>query len=224
MATPIPTNCSSTSDSSTDELLDVVEPGGSYIATLPRSTVHAEGLWHQVFHCLIVRSSPPARVLLQRRKSSARAFPHLLDISVAGHLSASEAPIDGVREIDEEIGLTIDPARLVSLGRRLLVDDGGEGLNREIAHVYLLVDDTPLSDLHLDPDEVDGFAEMEVADLAALLTVSGQSVTVPEVDARGTCHDVVCTVDDLVPGIDAYWHVLTVMAERFVAGVEPLGI
>ena len=207
-----------------EELLDVVEPDGTYVTTLPRSVVHDEGLWHQTFHCLVVRSAAPARVLLQRRKSSARAFPALLDLSAAGHLSAGESPPDGVREIREEIGLDVDPSRLVSLGRRLLVDDGGEGHNREITHVFLLTDDTPLAVLRLDPAEVDGFLEMAVTDLGRLLADPAASVTVPEVDTAGTMRETVCTMADLVPAIDSYWRVLAVMAERLVAGLEPLGI
>lgn len=207
-----------------DELLDVVDPAGAYVASLPRSMVHADGLWHQVFHCLVVRSRPPARVLLQRRRSTARAFPHLLDVSVAGHLIAGEEPLAGVREIREELGLVVDPTRLVRLGRRLLVDDAGEGRNREIAHVYLLTDDTPLSELRLDPSEVDGFAEVAVADLARLLADPLAAITVREIDVVGVTRDTTCTAADLVPDVDSYWKVLAVMAERFVAGQEPLGI
>lgn len=123
-----------TGDRGADELLDVVEPTGAQIARLPRSKVHSEALWHQVFHCLVVRSGLPARVLLQRRKSSSRAFAGMIDLSATGHLLAGERPLDGVREFREETGLVVDEARLVSLGRRLLADDCGEGRNREVAH------------------------------------------------------------------------------------------
>jgi len=158
-------------DGRDDEMLDVVDPTGEPIATLSRSSVHSGGHWHQVFHCLVARSGLPARVLLQRRKRSARAFPGMLDLSVTGHLLAGERPLDGTRELHEEMGLTIDSARLVSLGRRLLADDHGEGRNREIAHVYLLTDDTPLDQLRLDSNEVAGYVEVALLDVLVMLDV-----------------------------------------------------
>ena len=163
-------------------MLDVVDPNGEPIARLSRSRVHSGGHWHQVFHCLVVRSDLPARVLLQRRKRSSRAFPGMLDLSVTGHLLAGERPVDGVRELREEMGLTIDSTRLVYLGRRLLADDHGEGRNREIAHVYLLTDDTPLEQLRLDADEVAGFVEVAVFDVLAMLDDPTVEVSAVEVD------------------------------------------
>ncbi len=211
-------------DHRADELLDVVEPTGQHVARLPRSKVHAEALWHQVFHCLVVRSSLPARVLLQRRKRSSLAFPGMLDLSVSGHLVAGERPLDGIREVREETGLVIDATRLVSLGRRLLVDDSGEGRNREIAHVFLLTDDTPLEDLRLESNEVAGFVEVTINDLLRMLEDPSSTVEADEVDTDGIVRPVTCTGVELVPAIDGYWIVLATMAERHIAGFHPLGI
>ncbi len=207
-----------------DEMLDVVDPTGKPVGTLSRSSVHSGGLWHQVFHCLVARPGPPARVVLQRRKRSARAFPGMLDLSVTGHLLAGERPLDGVRELREEMGLTVDSLRLVSLGRRLLADDHGEGRNREIAHVYLLSDDTPLDQLRLDPDEVAGYVEVAVLDVLAMLDDSTVEVSAAEVDTAGRVRPVRCTGAELVPAVDGYWVVLAIMVQRHLAGHHPIGI
>jgi 8-oxo-dGTP pyrophosphatase MutT (NUDIX family) len=208
-----------------DELLDVLEPTGAIVGRQPRSVVHRDGLWHQVFHCLVVRSGPPARVLLQRRRWTSRAFAGLLDLSVTGHLHAGEQPADGVREIREELGLDTGADRLVGLGRRLLVDDGGEGRNREIAHVYLLSDDTPLGQLRLDAGEVAGVVEILVGDLLVMLGDPSAPVPAAELDAAaGTVRPIECRGEELVCPIDSYWVVLATMAERHVAGIGPLGI
>lgn len=208
----------------TDELLDVVEPTGAILRQELRSVVHRDGLWHQTFHCLVVRSGSPARVVLQRRRAGTTSFPGRLDISVAGHLGAGEEPLQGIRELREELGIDVDPARLVSLGRRMLADDGGEGRNREIAHVYLLVDDTPLVDFNLDPDEIGGLVELSIVDLLAMLEDPMLSVQGQAIDASGTTGDVTCRVRDLVPVIDGYWVVLATMALQHVRGLHPLGI
>lgn len=205
-------------------MLDVVHPTGEPIATLSRSKVHSGGHWHQVFHCLVARSGLPARVMLQRRKRSARAFPGMLDLSVTGHLLTGERPLDGVRELHEEMGLTIDSARLVSLGRRLLADDHGEGSNREIAHAYLLTDDTPLDQLRLDSNEVAGYVEVALLDVLVMLDDPTIEISAVEVDAAGRVRPVRCTGAELVPAIDGYWVVLAIMVERHLAGQHPLGI
>lgn len=208
----------------TDELLDVVEPTGTVIGQELRSVVHREGLWHQTFHCLVVRSGSPARVVLQRRRAGTTSFPGRLDISVAGHLGAGEEPLDGIRELREELGIDVDPARLVSLGRRMLADDAGEGHNREVAHVYLLVDDTPLASFNLDPAEIGGLVEMTIADLLAMLEDPMRLVQGQAVDASGTTWVITCSARDLVPVVDGYWVVLATMALQHARGLHPLGI
>ncbi|MHB1091132.1 MAG: NUDIX hydrolase [Ilumatobacteraceae bacterium] len=208
----------------TDELLDVVEPTGAILRQELRSVVHRDGLWHQTFHCLVVRSGSPPRVVLQRRRAGTTSFPGRLDISVAGHLGAGEEPLHGIRELREELGIDVDPARLVSLGRRMLADDAGEGRNREIAHVYLLVDDTPLANFNLDPAEIGGLVELTIADLLAMLEDPMLSVQGQAIDTSGTTEDVTCSVRDLVPVIDGYWVVLATMALQHTRGLHPLGI
>lgn len=210
------------------EQLDIVDPTGRHLGVADRHTVHRDGHWHQVFHCLLVRNGRPGRVVLQRRHAEAAAFPGLLDISAAGHIAAGEGLVDGgVREIREELGFDADPAQLVALGRRLLVDDSGEGregVNREVAHVYLLPDDRPLGDFDLDGCDVAGLVELTTADLFTILDDPGAAVSCRERDVSGPTFETTCRAADLVPGIDGYWTVLAVMADRFANGLRPLAI
>ena len=207
-----------------DELLDAFDDGLHLIGPKPRGLVHVDGLWHQVFHCLIVRSTPPARVLLQRRPRTARSFAGLLDLSATGHLLTGENPRDGVRELVEELGIIAAPSDLVSLGRRLLIDDAGEGHNREIVNAFLLPLDTPLERFDLDRCDVAGIVEIDVAALLTILADQTAAVTARELSSDQAVRAVTCRAADLVPPIDGYWTVLAVMAERFVAGQTPLSI
>jgi len=207
-----------------DELLDAFDDGLHLIGPTPRGLVHVDGLWHQVFHCLIVRSTPPARVLLQRRPRTARSFAGLLDLSATGHLLTGEDPRDGVRELVEELGIIAAPSDLVSLGRRLLIDDAGEGHNREIVNAFLLPLDTPLESFDLDGCDVAGIVEIDVAALLTILADQTAAVTARELSSDQAVRAVTCRAADLVPPIDGYWTVLAVMAERFVAGQTPLSI
>ncbi len=210
------------------EHLDVVDEVGRYLRTAPRGEVHERGEWHRVFHCQIVtlRDSVPTAVLQQRSRSKA-AFPGLIDISAAGHLAAGETPLDGVRELEEELGVRPASTDLVPLGVRRLADDSGEGrLNCELTSVYLLRDDRPLDDYVLARDEVDAVLDVPIADLLALFggtpSISVQGVSsAGHADAQEIALDV--SLDDFVPSAE-YWVVLMVMAQRYLAGQGPLAV
>ncbi len=210
------------------EQLDVVDEVGRYLRTAPRDEVHQRGEWHQVFHCQIVtlRAGVPTAVLQQRSRTKA-AFPGLIDISAAGHLAAGETPLDGIRELEEELGISPVSTDLVPLGVRRLADDSGEGtLNCELTSVYLLRDDRPLTDYVLARDEVDAVLDAPIADLLALfggtpsITVQGIA-SAGHPDASEVTLEV--TLDDFVPDAE-YWVVLMVMAQRFLAGQGPLAV
>ena len=211
---------------SKSERLDVVNPAtGITVATRTRPDVHREGLWHQVFHCLVLRPQSSS-VILQRRAASKAAFPLKLDLSVTGHLSAGESPLDGNREFEEELGVPLDPSGLIPVGVRLLADDNGEGRNRERVHLYFALDDRPLPSYRPPPHEVDGLVEISVQGLleilasprneASALTTSSSS---PSLE-RST----MVIQADLVEGSDGYWTVLAVMAQRALNGETLLAI
>ncbi|NNF55840.1 MAG: NUDIX domain-containing protein [Acidimicrobiales bacterium] len=208
------------------ERLDVVNPAtGITIATRTRSDVHREGLWHQVFHCLVLRPESNS-VVLQRRAASKAAFPLKLDLSVTGHLSTGESPADGSREFEEELGVPLDPRNLIPVGVRLLADDNGEGRNRERVHLYFAMVDRPLHSYRPPVHEVDGLVEIDVQGLLEVLasprneaSVRTTSATAPTVERSATV-----TQADLVEGSDGYWTVLAVMAQRALNGERLLAI
>ena len=219
------------------ESIDVVDELGRPLGARDRAAAHRAGDWHRVFHLLVVaqRADGPVAVL-QRRAATKVVFPGLLDLTATGHLAAGERPVDGVRELREELGVDLDPAALVSLGVRRVVDDTPEGRNRELVHVHLALDDRPLTAYRPDPTEVDAVVELPLE--AGLDLVHGRRPTVE-------CHAVkvgrpptsrLVTVADLVPEPAAatiagegspgggYWGVLLVMAVRLAGGDDRLAI
>lgn len=202
------------------ELIDVVDVAtGERIDTLPRDQVHAEGLWHHVFHCLVVKPSNAA-IVLQERALTKAAFPGKLDLSVTGHLGAGETPLDGVREAEEELGVTVDPDRLHYVGVRLLADDNGEGHNRERVHLFFLADDRPLADYDPPSDEVSDLVEVKAVDFLAALADGDLAVPCK----RRNSGPGRLRRRDLIEGESEYWATLGVMAERFLTGRRPIAI
>lgn len=207
-----------------DELLDAIDDLGRALGPVPRSEIHERGLWHRVFHCLIVSDRGGGSVVLQRRAATKAAFAGRLDLSATGHLAAGERPVDGLRELAEELGVEVAPSALVPLGERHLVDDNGEGRwNRELVSVFLVRDDRPLSAYLPDPREVDAVVDVPVD--AALELFAGDRSVLPVhgIDADGRPMTLDLSIDHLVPG-DGYWITLLVMARRLLDGARPLAI
>lgn len=152
-----------------DELIDIYDENMNHIGTASRSQVHQEGLWHKAFHCWIARRDNDCnKVILQLRSKNKKENPHLLATSAAGHLSTGETAKDGIREIEEELGLVIDFDKLTKLFTSTQVSEYGDYINHEFNPTYLLESDVKLSELKLQPEEVDGVYEAKVEDIITL--------------------------------------------------------
>ncbi|UQZ87452.1 isopentenyl-diphosphate delta-isomerase [Paenibacillus konkukensis] len=153
------------------ERFDIFDETMKPIGTATRKEVHAKGLWHQTFHCWIVtRTGEETRILFQMRHPDKDTYPNLLDISCAGHLMAGERVEDGVRELEEELGVVASFERLKSCGvyreERIIAADT---IDREWYHVFMLASDQPLASYRLQEDEVTGLYSIPlscVGDLA----------------------------------------------------------
>ncbi|KOF10975.1 hypothetical protein AC739_06160 [Planococcus glaciei] len=99
------------------EELNIFDEYRNLLGIETREDVHRKGHWHETFHCWIVsREEGADRIHLQLRSSNKKDFPGLFDITAAGHLLSKETPMDGVREVEEELGLAIAFEDLIPLG------------------------------------------------------------------------------------------------------------
>jgi len=153
-----------------EELLDILDESGRPTGEIvPKSEAHRRGLWHRCFHCWICGSDPEgAYLLLQRRAAAKDTWPGYLDVTAAGHLAAGEETIDGLREVEEELGLQVEPERLAPLGTRMVEQEIPGGYDREFHEVFLLLDATPPEDLRLQKEEVEAVFRLSLADVEAL--------------------------------------------------------
>jgi isopentenyldiphosphate isomerase len=138
------------------ELIDVLRADGEATGTVkPKDAIHRDGDWHKSVHVWIVTTD--GLLLLQKRALDKENHPGLWDISAAGHLSAGEdARTAAVREVEEEIGLRIEPGELQYLATlsETFVLNGGTYIDREIHDVFLVVRDVDPSTLVLQNEEV----------------------------------------------------------------------
>jgi isopentenyldiphosphate isomerase len=205
------------------EIIDIFDGNHCHIGEFERVAAHQLGLWHQTFHCWLVNGrSDTGSVVLQLRAPTKKNYPDMLDITAAGHLQAGESPVDGLRELEEELGVVVSPDRLVSLGiKHDIMDEPGGVRNREFAHVYLLRDDRQLDQYTLAEDEVSGLVEIEISEGLALFAgqkseVSGNATRIEGRERRSFVRQV--RIADLIPRVDSYYLKIFLMSQLFLEG------
>lgn len=192
-------------------MFDIYDEKMKWLGTAPRSEVHAKGLWHRTFQCWIVSlGGQKPELLLQLRHPGKDLFPNLLDISCAGHLGAGETTEEGVRELEEELGLTVDFSEFISCGMFAEEDIISEDLiDREFCHVFIYRCDQSLHHYTLQADEVCGLFAVSAEGLERLvhqetnqLAASGYKMSL---NGRLAETSMFLTIDDLVPHPVAYF-------------------
>lgn len=200
-----------------------------------RDVVHQQGLWHQTFHCWILRRDEKLgpSLVLQLRGDTIQ-FPHTFDVSAAGHLAAGEKPIDGIREAEEELGIKIDSAGLVSLGayKQVTDDHARRYFNREFCHTYFYETDKNIHDFTPQESEVEGVFMISVQDGLRLFTGEMQSLEIHGIAksdkgyqqaARILTSDQMCAAHDRTE-IGRYYLKIFIMADLYFKGVRELAV
>lgn len=186
-----------------DERIDALnergEPTGEVVL---KSEAHRKGIWHRCFHCWVsgADSSGPY-LLVQRRASAKSTWPGKLDVSAAGHLGTGETALDGRRELEEELGLAVEPENLVPLGTRRIEQEIPQGYDREFHEIFLLQDSTTPKDLRLQKEEVESVLSLNLDSVDELQ----RGETAPVVEWRvGEPVEARISFADFVPNDDDY--------------------
>jgi len=161
------------------EYFDILDASLEPVAPfrMERKETHRTGAWHQTFDCWIVRRDPSGdKIILQLRSVQKDSYPNTLDISASGHLLSGEQPLDGVREVEEELGLAVNPADLLYLGVSKEAIDSPGCCVRHLSHTYLYETNQPLSSYKPQESEVDGVFEINIAE--GLKLFAGETTTV----------------------------------------------
>jgi len=142
-----------------DELLDILDSEGNFTGkTALKSEAHRKGWFHPTIHVWFYTKD--GRLLIQQRAKNKDTHPLLWDVSVAGHISAGEEiETSAIREIQEEIGLTITKNELQKIGVFKSVHEHSEHLvDCEFHHTFLCQLKVPLKDLRKQESEVEDLA------------------------------------------------------------------
>ena len=175
------------------ERLKVFDENYRYVCDETRETVHKKGLWHETFHCWLVDGT---NVFIQKRSAAKKDFPSLYDITAAGHLTADEEVMDGIREIEEELGIEVDPLKLKQMDIVQDVITLPGFIDKEFANVFLYTSNFSLNDFTLQQEEVDSIHAVSIEDLQALFRGEVDNIY---------CGDNKITLSDFVPHETSYF-------------------
>ena len=169
------------------EMFDVVDEDGRPTGeVVSRQKAHEKGIRHRTAHIWVVREEHGNRmdtgtverntcadglrfqVLLQKRAMDKDSFPGQYDTSSAGHIHAGDEPrSSAVRELSEELGISVEPQELHFAGtfRVNYVEEfhGQPFRDDEVAFVYVCDKPVKLSELRLQKEEVEaaGWFDLE---------------------------------------------------------------
>lgn len=207
-----------------EEYLDIYNSKGQHLGIESRTVVHQKGFWHKTFHCWIIfrNTKNEVCVLMQKRAATKDSGPNKLDASVAGHYSAGEDILGGIREFKEETGIDIETKDLIPLGTRVSVSDYKAGrINKEFQEVYFIKKEIPLSNFRLPPDEVAGMVELPVNKCIQLFCNEIEFFYAKGIFNDKNCDDhnpiieeVKITIEDFMSFVDNFHFKVMVLAER----------
>jgi len=204
------------------ELLDIYDENQVHVGIKERSEVHRDGNWHKVFHCWVIyRGTDDIDYLvMQMRGPDKDTFPNLLDVTAAGHYQADEDIRDGIREIQEELGITVDFDDLVPLGQHIGVAHYGDLIDRQFCDVFLLVHYDDIRNYHYQKEELAGLVVFSITDGLKLLNEEVQHIPA---HAAGLDQDELrLSLDDFVPREGDYIDRVLLLAIRCLNGERNL--
>lgn len=144
------------------EWFDVVDESGAVEGRATRAHCHSGSkLLHPVVHVHVFNSA--GELLLQKRKRTKDIQPGKWDTSVGGHIQAGEALEDAIqREVQEEIGISVDPSQLRPIGRYLFESE----IEREYVYSFVCSHDGPF---RIQEEEIDEVRFLTMAEIDALI-------------------------------------------------------
>ena len=144
------------------ELLKIFDEHKNPVGVATREEVHKIGHWHETFHCwFISRENGVDHIHLQIRSHTKKDYPNLLDITAAGHILAHESMYDGIREVQEEVGIDISFDELIPLGIINYCITMEDFIDKELAHVFLYEMKGTMDDYTVQIEEVSGIVKAD---------------------------------------------------------------
>lgn len=157
-----------------EEYIDIVTKEGKPTGTsAPKSEIHSKGYYHHTVHVWLYTKS--GEILLSQRSARKVICPLLWDVSVAGHIDAGESMLTAaVREMNEEIGLTLAENELEKIGVFPCFQSYDNGIvDNEFHNTFISEFKLELSKLQLQKEEVEAVKLVSLEEFKLLIEQIG---------------------------------------------------
>ncbi len=136
-----------------EELIDVLDKFGNKTGQIKtKKGIKKDGDYHRAISALITNGK---EILIQKRSPNKRFYANMWSIFVKGHVQAGEESIDAcIREIKEEIGITINPNELKYLYTIKEEKSDKDYIENIFYDTYLLRKNIDLKDITIQKEEV----------------------------------------------------------------------
>ena len=151
-----------------EELIDVLDEFGNKTGIIKtKSEIKRDGDYHRAISVLILNGD---KILLQKRCSKKKIYPNLWSIFVKGHVKSGENSIEAsIREIKEEVGLTINEKQLKYLYTIKEEKKNDNYIENIFNDIYLLKKRFNLKDITIQEEEVSEVKLMNVNEVLNLI-------------------------------------------------------
>lgn len=215
-----------------EEILDIYDGQNRHIGQKTRSEVHRNGDWHRTFHCWVLcrNEDGVGSIILQRRSEKKSSWPGYVDVSAAGHYQSGETLEDGLRELEEELGVSASLGDLIRLGTRVCIEEfEGNKKNHEFQDVCFLWGQADLGSYRLQGAELSGLMKAPVAAMLELFSkkvdrVDAEGIQLVASDGEFTVKPTTFAIrrELFIPTLDQYNYKIMVLADRALRNEEHL--
>ncbi len=123
-----------------DEIIDLVDTTNKIIGQIGKNESHKSAKWHRTVSFILVDSKRKLIYFQDKAKVSELNSEDFFVKLNGGHLLSGETPEQGIRELEEELGIKVHPDKLIPMGiDQTAVDFSDKYKIREFMY-YFIVD------------------------------------------------------------------------------------
>jgi isopentenyldiphosphate isomerase len=149
--------------------------------------------------------------------------PGKLDVTVGGHYQAGETMLDGLREVEEELGKKYQNDQLTYLGRKPYVGRDTKGREmHNIIEVYMATDNSDLGSYVLQQEEVYAICLCPIDELIKAHSDPAYSFTTEALTSSGKTEQIVVRSSSFPENYDNYHFKIALLAKRYLDGDKHL--
>lgn len=156
------------------EMIDILDSSGKHLGRQKnRFEIHRDGDHHLAVEIWLQNSKN--QLLIQKRSSNKDSHPNLWEISCSGHVDHGETSLQAaVRELQEELGIKVQPADLHFCQRFFepAVLKHGTYINNEFKDLYLLASDLSIEEFQFPLEEISALRWIDAQELEKLISTN----------------------------------------------------